>query len=238
MKAVIVVLLSVITAVPALAGPPANGTYTSTDIGGQMLPGRYSEYWAGGAKLSINNTLNEQSWDGATLQGQWHWYCPYISAPAVLLLNTVDGNGNGQKTWRVTYAGGYCWLDGAGPWSGGDAAYTADITTWVNIVTETYSNFVEVGTVRSQNAQATFNGYNSQCMALQISNAEKLSDTTHGPLATNYPNFWDHTTCSDVGTTGPGEWGDVDSITFTITNCTAVTTEQATWGAVKSLYRN
>jgi hypothetical protein len=45
MKAVLVVLLSIVVAVPALAGPPANGTYTSTDIGGTMLPGRYSESW-------------------------------------------------------------------------------------------------------------------------------------------------------------------------------------------------
>ena len=45
MKAVLVVLLSMMVAVPALAGAPANGTYTSTDIGGSMLPGRYSESW-------------------------------------------------------------------------------------------------------------------------------------------------------------------------------------------------
>ncbi len=66
MKAVILVLLSVLIAVPAFAGAPVNGTYKSTDIGGLMLPGRYSELWFGG-KLVVNNTLNEQSWDGSTL---------------------------------------------------------------------------------------------------------------------------------------------------------------------------
>jgi hypothetical protein len=236
MKAVIVVLLSIIIAVPALAGPPANGTYKSTDIGGTMDPGRYSEYWFG-AKLAVNNTLNEQSWDGAVLGAQWHWYCPWIVSAPVLLLNTVNGAGNGQKVWNVAYTGGYCWLAGPGaPWDGGDASYMATIDTWTAVVTETYANFVEVGTVRTHAASATFTGYNDACMALTISNTEKLGDTDGGPLPANYPNFWDWFSCSDVGTAGPGEWGDVDAITFTIQGCT-VATEEKTWGAVKSLYR-
>ena len=236
MKAVIGVLLSIVIAVPAFAGAPANGTYKSTDIGGTMLPGHYSESWFP-TKLSVNNTLNEQSWDGSTLGTQWHWYCPWISTAPVLLLNTVNGAGNGQKVWRVTYAGGICWLDGAGPWAGGDASYTANVNMWTAIVTETFSSFVEVGTVRTHSASATFNGYNQQCMALTISNTEKLGDTNGGPLAANFPNFWDWTTCTDIGTAGPGEWGDVDSITFTIQTCETVSTEQRSWGAVKSLYR-
>ncbi len=237
MKAVIAFLLAVMVTVPALAGPPANGTYTSTDIGGTMLPGRYSELWFGG-KLSVDNTLNEQSWDGATLGAQWHWYCPWISAAPVLLYDNVNASGDGIKIWRATYVGGYCWLDGAGPWAGGDAFYMADITMWTTIITETYAGFVEVGSVRSQNATATFTNYNAECMALQISNAEKIGDTTGGPLAANYPNFWDWHTCSDVGTAGPGEWGDVDSITFSITDCQSVSVQEKTWGAVKSLYRD
>ncbi len=113
MKAVIVILLSVLVSVPVLAGPPNNGTYKSTDIGGTMLPGRYSEYWATGP-LSVNNTLNEQSWNGA-LGTEWHWYCPWITGK-VLLVNTVNGAGNGQKIWRVNYTGGYCWISNTGPW--------------------------------------------------------------------------------------------------------------------------
>jgi hypothetical protein len=236
MKAVIVVLLSIVVAVPALAGPPVNGTYKSTDIGGPMLTGRYSELWFGGP-LVVNNTLNEQSWDGTTLGTQWHWYCPWITS-SVLLVNTVNLAGNGQKIWRVTYTGGYCWLQGPGaPWDGGDASYTANIDTWIAIVTETYSAFVEVGTVRNHNASATFVGYNDECMALSVTNIEKLGDTNDGPLPADYPNFWNWFTCTDVGTAGPGEWGDIDGITFSITGCETVGTQEATWGAVKSLYR-
>jgi hypothetical protein len=238
MKAVLVVLLSIMVAVPAFAGAPANGTYTSTDIGGSMLAGRYSESWYPN-KLSVNNTLDEKSWDGSTLGGQWWWYCPWVSAPPTLLLNTVNGAGNGTKIWRVTYTGGYCWLDGAGPWAGGDPSYLANINTWVGIVTETYSNFQEVGTVRNHNATANFVGYNQECMSLVIQNTEKLGDTVKtGPLPADYPSFWNWIGCYDQGSNGPGEWGDVDSITFTVTDCQSVATEPTTWGAVKAKYRN
>jgi hypothetical protein len=235
MKAVIVILLSVLVSVPALAGPPNNGTYKSTDIGGTMLPGRYSENWYGTA-LAVNNTLNEQSWDGATLGTEWHWYCPWISAPPTLLVNTVNGAGNGQKIWRVTYTGGFCWIANTGPWGGTDPSYLANINTWVAIVTETYANFQEVGTVRNHSATATFTGYNQECMSLSVTNAEKIGDTTEGPLPANYPVLWDWFACAP--TVGPGEWGDVDSITFVITGCETVSVQEKSWGAVKAMYRD
>jgi len=235
MKAVLVVLLSIVVAVPALAGAPANGTYTSTDIGGTMLPGRYSESWYPN-KLTVDNTLNEQSWNGA-LGTQWHWYCPWIDSAPTLLFSSVNGAGNGIKIWRATYTGGYCWLDGAGPWANGDPSYLANIDNWTAIVTETYSAFQEVGTTRNHDATATFVGYNQECMSLSITNVEKLSDTTHGPLPANYPSFWNWLGCYDEGPGGPGEWGDVDSITFTIDGCQTVKTEARTWGSVKAMYR-
>jgi hypothetical protein len=236
MKAVLVVLLSIMVAVPAFAGAPANGVYTSTDIGGSMLPGRYSESWYPN-KLMVNNTLNEMSWNGSTLGTQWHWYCPWVDAPPTLLFNGVNGSGNGVKVWRVTYTGGYCWLDGGGPWAGGDPSYMANINTWTAIVTETYSSFVEVGTVRNHDATATFTGYNQECMSLNITNVEKLGDTNGGTLPANFPSFWNWIGCFDQGPAGPGEWGDVDSITFTIDGCQTVKTESATWGNVKAMYR-
>ena len=238
MKILITMLLCMAIAVPVLAGPPANGTYTSSDIGGTMLPGRYSETWYP-TKLSVNNTLNEQSWDGSTLGGQWWWYCPWVSAPPTLLYNGVNGAGNGQKIWRVSYTGGYCFLDGTGPWAGGDPSYSANVTTWVAIITEQYSNFVEVGTIRDHAVQGTLNGYNSDCMTIHISNVEKISDTNHVPVVPGgYPHFWNWNGCYETGTLGPGEWGDVDSITLTVTDCQSVATEPTTWGAVKAKYKN
>jgi hypothetical protein len=147
----------------------------------------------------------------------------------------VDINGNGQKIWKVTYTGGYCWLDGGGPWAGGDASYTGTVSTWNAIVTETYLGFVEVGTVRNHNATAKFDHYNDQCMSLSVTNIEKLDDTSGAALPADYPVFWDWVGCAPSGTTG--EWGDVDSITMSIIGC-VVATEQKSWGSVKAMYRD
>lgn len=235
MKTVIALILVLGMAVPVMAQAPLDGTYKSTDLGGTILTGTYSEYWPGGSKLSVNNTLNEQSWDGANLGTQWWWYCPWQVAAPTLILDTVDANGNGTKQWYVIYTGGYCWLDGSGPWGGGDASYLALIDNWSEVVTETYSNFVEVGTVKTQNVQASFQGYGESCMDLTLANKLKYGDTSSGMLPAGFPNFWDWTTCSDVGTAGPGEWGDVDDITLNVTGCTVPVLEK-TWGAVKQIY--
>jgi len=240
MKTLIVVLLSLVIAVPVLAGPPADGTYKSTDIGGTMLTGFYSETW-NPTKMTPGNTVNEASYDGATLGTQWKWYCAYVAAAPVLLYNGVNGTtGNGQKIWQVTYTNGMAWLDGAGPWAGGDAFYSATVDTWIATVTEQYQNFVETGTVKTVNATASFLGYPEVCIVLALSNLQKHGDGPTLPAANpplyEYPVFMDGGSCASLGTTGPGEWGEVDDITYSILGCT-VKTEQSSWGHVKSLYR-
>jgi len=73
---------------------------------------------------------------------------------------------------------------------------------------------------------------------LSITNVEKLGDTAKtGPLPANFPSFWNWIGCFDQGPAGPGEWGDVDSITFTIDGCHPVKTEQSSWGSIKAMYR-
>ncbi len=235
MRSALMILLTMCFAVPALAGPPANGTYKSTDLGGAMDVGRYTEFWPTGTALSIGNTVNEQSWDGMNLGAQWWWFCPYqIAAPTLLFDGVVSGNG--QKIWRLNYLGGTCWLDGAGPWAGGDAAYMANIDAWSAVVTQSFSGGVLVGEVRTVNAQATFIGYNATCTNLQLSNTEKFGDTFSGTLPAGFPDFWDYTSCIPAGTTGPGEWGSVGGITFTVTGCDVIPVEEKTWGGIKRLY--
>ncbi len=240
MRHVIPILLVLAISVPALAGPPLNGTYKSTDLGGGMLTGRYSEFWLGGAAMSVGNTVNEQSWDGSTtsFSSQWWWFCPHQSSPALLLVDTVDPNGNGQKVWRLDYVGGMCVLGNNGPWANGDPSYTANFDLWTAIVTQTWSGGVVVGEVRTVNAQATFVGYNQSCMSLVLSNAEKFGDTTMGPKPPDFPEFWTWVGCTNVGHGGPGEWGDVSGITFTITGCDVVPTRETTWGGLKAMYRD
>jgi hypothetical protein len=233
MKTLLAFLLTLLLAVPVLAGPPADGTYKSTDIGGTMLTGFYSETWNGGP-LSVGNTVNEESWDGAALGTQWKWFCAYVAAPPVLLWDGTSG-GNGTKIWQAVYVGGQAWFDGIGaPWDGGDADYTATVDTWIATVTELYSGGVEVGTVKTVNATASFVGYGDACIVLALSNLEKHDDGA--VLPPNYPDFMDGGSCTSFGTTGPGEWGEVDDITYSILGCT-VRTEESTWGAVKARYQ-
>lgn len=240
MKTMLAFLLSLLIAIPVLAGPPAEGTYKSTDIGGTMLTGTYSETWNGGP-MSPFNTVNEASWNGVALGTQWTWSCAYVAAPPILLYNGVVG-GNGQKIWQVTYTGGTAWLDGAGPWLNvGDpeAFYTATVDTWIATVTEQYSGGVEVGTVKTVNATASFVGFPETCIVLALSNLEKHSDgaTLPPPDATwAYPEFKNSPGCTPQGSTGPGEWGEVDDITYSILGCT-VRTEETSWGAVKARYQ-
>jgi hypothetical protein len=234
MKTVIVFLLSIFVAVPVLAQAPVNGTYKTTDLGGLMLPGHYSEYWAAGTKLAVGNTMNEESWDGATLGTQWRFSCPQVIGVA-LLLDQVDGAGNGQKIWRLTYTGGAFWLDGAGPWGGGDASYSLTVDSWAAIVTEQFANFAEVRQIRSISAQATFVGYETLCLALQVQNTERLDDTGTMGLPADFPMFLDGNSCGTVPA-GAGEWGDVSQITFTVDGCETVPVHQASWGQVKQLY--
>ena len=235
MRTLAAVFLCMLVAVPAIAGPPANGVYKSTDLGGTMLPGRMTETWVP-SPLSVGNTLNEESWDGVTLGTQWVWNCAWIVAPPIILFDGVDGFGNGNKFWQVIYAGGICNLDGTGPWAGGDPSYTGIVNAWSHIVTETYANFVEIGTVWSTNANATFVGYNSECMSLVIDNGAKQGDTNGGLLAANYPDFFDYILCISLGTAGPGQWGDIFQITLQVVDCQSVGTEKRTWGGIKTLY--
>jgi len=235
MKTVIVFLLSILVAVPVLAQAPVNGTYKTTDLGGLMLPGHYSESWAAGTKLAVGNTMNEASWDGTTLGTQWHFFCPQ-AVSVTQLANLVDGAGNGQIIWQIRYINGAFLLSGAGPWGGGDLSYTATVDSWNAIVTETFANFVEVAQIRSVSASATFVGYEALCLALQVQNTEKLGETASGGVAADFPGFLDGATCGVVG--GAGEWGDVSQITFTVDGCETVPVQSASWGQVKQLYND
>ena len=218
-----------------MAAPPQNGIYQSTDLGGTMLTGRYSESWSmPGGWLQQGNTTNKMSWDGATLGTQWWMYCAEIALPANLIDDTVDGNGNGQRTYNTIYSGGLCVLDGNGPWGdGSEPSYTALYTSYSETNTFSFNNNQVVGVVTSVNLQAAFIGFQDACMSLSISNQEELGNTDIGPLAENYPGFLDPAGCAPTRTTG--SWGDSFQFTLIIFGCT-VPTEESSWGAIKALY--
>jgi hypothetical protein len=237
MKTALVITFAVVLAVPllAVAGPPIDGTYTSTDLGGQMLLGRYSESWSQpGGQLEMGNTVNKLSWDGATLGTQWWLYCTRIAGPPVLISDTVDGNGNGFKEWRVTYIGGDLVLDGNGPWGdGSEPSYTANLHAYQEIKTFQYINNQIVQCISNVSLQAAFQGFDESCVTISILNQEELGNTDTAALPADYPPFLEPITCDPTRTLG--SWGEVDEITLIIIDCT-IPVDETTWGVIKSRY--
>jgi hypothetical protein len=79
--------------VPALAfAAPNAGTYTTTDLGGQLLTGRAST-WRTGINSGLPHVLHAQSWNGATLGTQWELRCAVENAPFGVQDNRVGGTG-------------------------------------------------------------------------------------------------------------------------------------------------
>ncbi len=141
-------LLTLLLAGTSVAGPPLDGNYESTDLGGPVHVGRYTEAWdPGGGALLAGTTLNAESWDGANLGTQWRYWCGSLINDGVLLTDNVDANGNGNRTYIKTFVGGFIWLSGAGPWANGDPDYPGTIDIYVEFETITYDAWIPVAAI-------------------------------------------------------------------------------------------
>jgi hypothetical protein len=230
-----VVLLILLLAEASFAGAPLNGAYQSTDLGGLVSVGRYSEGWGGGGggALKAGTTLNAASWDGLALASQWHYWCATEAWNAYLLINTVNSNGNGNRTYMKTFSGGKIWLSGSGPWANGDPDYPGTITSYAEFETITYQNWIPIAAITNVQALASFDAYPVDCMTFYIGNGTRVSTTEIGqPAPANYPGFLDPS-CNPTYTLGAC-W-DFTSVTLSITDC-AVGTERTTWGGIKSMF--
>jgi hypothetical protein len=230
---ILVSILAVVLAVGAAAvnaGPPVNGTYKSTN--GDFDEGREASSWPGGNTfLSVGNVLHAESWSGAALGGDWKILCPVV-VDVTLLYSTVVA-GTGQTAYLITYTGGYVELGGAGPWAGGDALYMGVIDTYYETRTLQFASGPMVGSVSDHAVSASIQGYTASCVAFGIGNGVWLGNSP-GAKPANYPDYRD-ANCN-AGPTD-GHWGDIRDLTMTVQGC-AVATKQATWGSVKSLYRD
>lgn len=240
MKFAIAFLLALFVAgalvAPASAGAPIPGVYKSTDIGGTMQPGRYSESWTvANGHLTLGNTTNKYSWDGFTLGAEWWMYCAQISQAPLLLQDTVDTNGNGIRQYQVVYTGGLCVLSGTGPWGGGDPSYTAPYTSYSEIKTFHYTNNVITAVIGTAQLQAEVLVY-EDCMTLSIANHSQDGDTDSAALPANYPGFLNPNTCTATRTLG--SWGEADEFTLVITGTCTVPVEESTWSRIKDMYKN
>ncbi|MFO7610446.1 MAG: hypothetical protein R6X35_14870 [Candidatus Krumholzibacteriia bacterium] len=230
----IATLAVILLATAALAQPPVDGAYDSTDLGGPAYVGRYTEAWDGsGGALDPGTVLNAASWDGMTLGSQWRYSCGVETGPAMLLSDFVNAQGNGNRTYMKVFNGGTIWLSGSGPWAGGDADYPGIITNYAEYETITYQNWVPIAAVTNVQATAQFDAYPEMCMAFYIGNGTRVATTDLGEMIpANYPDLLD-TNCG-TGRTDGAAW-DFTSVTLTVGGC-AIPVQDMSWGNVKALY--
>ena len=233
---VVVALASALLALPLAAGAaPVNGIYTSTDLGGQLLTGRAST-WRPGINSGLPHILHAQSWDGSALGTQWEINCPAENVNFQVQDNRVNGVGTIVYTSNFT-GGTFTFFPGGWPW--GDGSGTLLTTTLVTTVQYIFISNVStpVGAVVNGNSAGTFVG--GCALTFAIGNGVGVGETTSlNPALTkpaDYPTFLD----ASCGPAGPsqqfGTWGNVITITMGI-NC-PVATDDAAWGAIKTLYR-
>lgn len=234
----LVVLLTVSLSLGvAFAGPPLDGTYTSTDIGGVISIGHYSEsFTTPNGATQLGTTLNAQSWDGMSLGMEWTYTCASILTPPVILLDTVNPTtGTGSRTYMKTFIGGTIWLSGTGPWANGDPGYAGPIDSYAEFETVQYVAFERVHAVTNVQAQAHFNGYPSSCLAFSVANGLEIGSTDFGDTRpASYPELIAQSTC--LPGVPYGAWWDMTDLSLVISGC-SVPSEDHTWGSVKQLYK-
>jgi len=229
MKAVILFAILMAIAFPVLAGEPVNGIYKSSD--GDFDEGRESSFSPSGGYVSNLNTMHAESWDGSALGGDWKLMCPFVVA-VNLIDDTVSGNGDGHRIYMLNYIGGFLELSGTGPWTNGDAVYTAWMVSQTEFRTIQYVGNVMVGSVSDHRILAKFPPAGTVCAAMGIGNSVWLG--SGAAPAAGYPNYRDANCNPRAGT---GSWGDVRDITLSIHGC-VVATEEVSWGSVKAMYRD
>ena len=100
-------LILTLAAAAAVAGPPLEGVYNSSDLGGDVETGRYMEaYEAPEGAILPGTTLHAQSWDGMSLGTQWSYQCGVMVDAPVLISDFVGPTGTGSRTYAKTFVGG------------------------------------------------------------------------------------------------------------------------------------
>lgn len=227
-------LATIALALPALANP-VPGTYTSTDLGGQLFTGRGST-WRTGINSGFPHVVHAQSWSGAALGTQWDVSCPSANAYTTVQDNRV--NGTGTVVYTTQYSGGtFTFLAGGWPWGDG----TGTLNTTVEITTVQHvnvgGNSVPFASVVNSNTEGTFS--NGCALVFAIANGNGVGETSSlAPSSTkpaDYPVFLDGTCGPAAANAQFGAWGNVSTITMHIQCPTP--SQETTWGGLKSIYR-
>lgn len=227
----------ILTAAASLAGPPVPGDYKSTDLGGPISVGRYTEGWdvGGGSPHGTNTTQNCGSWNGTALGTEWRYTCGTATVPAIVIFNTVNAQGNGNRTYMCPFTGGQLWLSGSGPWANGDPDYQGVFDSYVEYETVQYSNWVPISAITNVQSAAHFNNYPVICMSFSIANGSRVGTTDLGNVfPAGYPAMLDPA-CGATRTLGA--WWTMTSLTISIVADCATPSKTSTWGSLKAHYR-
>lgn len=224
--------LTALLLLPLLAqAAPVTGTFTSTDLGGQILTGRAST-WRPGVNSGLPHILHAQSWDGTSLGAQWDISCAVENTAFGVVDNRVGGNGT--VVYTSTFNGGtFNFYAGGWPW--GDGSGTLATTTMISTV-----QFMMIGGVSTPVASVvngnTSGEFTNGCLlTFAIANGAGVGETPYASIPATYPLFLDATCTPASAGAQFGTWGNVMTITMHI-NCT-VADEPTSWGAIKSIFR-
>ncbi len=223
-----------LTPVLAFAAPNA-GTYTTTDLGGQLLTGRASSHRTG-INSGLPHVLHSQSWNGTTLGTQWELRCAVENAAFGIQDNRVGGVGT--IVYSSTYTGGQFELyNTGGPW--GDGVAALGTTTIISTV-----QFINIGNVSTPVASVvnanTSGDFGGGCvLTFAIANGVGVGETTSLNPAivkpADYPSFLDAACAPAAANEQFGTWGTM--ITGTLRIDCSVAATPSTWGTVKNIYR-
>lgn len=228
MRYLVLVLMLALLAAPALAGPPTLGTYTPNS-------GYFSESWPNSPYNDgvVGNTIH--AYDN-TLGTQWIVECGSI-INTTLVENAVDVNGDGYRIYSTDYVNGTLWLSGGGPWGDGSQDYMADALTFNVASTHLFAGGTRYAVRSNVTLIAKIRGF-VNCVEYTLTNAAIEGSTEMGmTLPAGYPAFMDPDDCT-TGAITLGAWGSATQVSLSIFGDCTVPTRDATWGQIKSMYRD
>lgn len=198
MLGVAVLISSVVTA------GPVQGIFLSTELGGSIIDGRWSEAWSGGQEGALGSTISAASWNGTTLGTMWEISGPAIDSPATLVSAYTEYGLNVEK-WYTTYSGGGLQLKNTGPWwNTGDAGteYDLTVTSYSHDTTKYYSGTSLISFTTNVHMTATFDDFAGYSVDFILAVAVPTGFGASVPA--DYPPFAINTTA--------GAWGVAQKI--------------------------
>ena len=207
---------AVLAAEVAAEAAPILGSYESTELGGTVLMGRWSEGFTGGNPSGVGNGAHAASLTGTTLGTQWEFTGATLASTAVLFGNPMAPTGTFGvlRTFDVSVAQLLLKSDGglAPWWTAGDAGsqYVFNLTQYFQVLTVT----MDAGAIQQATSTEVFEGTWTDNPAYMVKYGHTVGIYENAGLALppggGYPAF--QGTAPIIG----GAWGTVEGTRFDI----------------------